>query len=115
MASSHLPAPGTPTRRRRLPPGLLRLRLLAQSRPRSAVAAALVVVATVLWLTIASLSLKPGVKAAAEVPTRFEREREGREVEFPALDELRERDRLWPPDLSKSWYFLPQLEEMQVN
>jgi len=58
------------------------------------------VVATALFLLISCLKQGAGGVAPAEVPVRFDREREGREVEFPALDELVERDRLWPPDLS---------------
>jgi hypothetical protein len=100
MAIDDLPAPGSPTRRRRLPPGLLRLRLLAQARPKAAIAGLLVAVATMLYLVISSGVPEPSARHAAEAPVRFDREREGGEVEFPALDELVERDRLWPPDLS---------------
>lgn len=91
--------------RARVPPGVLRLRLLAQARPYSALLATVVSLATLVVLLSPSSAhdgAATGSSAGADGAVRFDREREdGALWDFPALDELENRDRLWPPDLGE--------------
>lgn len=61
---------------------------------------ALVGLATLLFLISNSKHATP-VARAADAAVRFDRERDPRLAPFPPLDELVERDRLWPPDLGE--------------
>jgi hypothetical protein len=94
--------------RQAVPPLSLILQNLRTRRKLSALL--LLAVASLIWISrrgrVTRASAEDGV-AMSKRQVRFDRERElDGLVAFPALDELMERDRMWPPDLCEFTYLL---------
>ncbi|KAK4048766.1 hypothetical protein OIV83_004532 [Microbotryomycetes sp. JL201] len=88
------------TRRRRLPPALQRVVVAVKARKWTTRVAAGVLIGVVVILSMLWRSLRPAAfPAELKRPVRFDRERELQAASFPPLLDLKERDRLWPPNL----------------
>lgn len=74
--------------------------LQVRSRRRSALLAVLVIA---LWSAYCLKNRGESSVEAGASSTKFDRERQSDEAlhQFPPLDELRDRRRLWPPDLGQ--------------